>query len=86
MTRRRGPRIRVDGERALYAMEALSRQRLTVRQHGRLRDDTGYQIRTYEGPVINLYDTGTITVTGNYPRLVTDRDSLRVPHDDDRLI
>lgn len=75
----RGIRRRVEGDRAAYAVAALERKGYTITRHARLGDDTGYTIRTGEGPVINLYDTGTITVTGNNCRLFGERDSLKMP-------
>lgn len=73
----KGIRIRVEGERARHAVAAVTDQGLKVIEQHRLSNDTGYQIRTAEGPVINLYDTGTITVTGSRGYLVRDREALR---------
>lgn len=72
-------RIRVDGDRAAYAVAAVIGQGLTIDWHARLGDETGYTIHTHQGPVINLYDSGTITVTGNNPGLLSDRNALRMP-------
>lgn len=75
----KGIRRRVEGNRAAYAVAAVAQKGFTITRHARLGDDTGYTIRTKEGPVINLYDTGTITVTGNNCRLFGERDSLKMP-------
>lgn len=75
----RGIRRRVEGERAAYAVAAVERKGFTIKHHARLGNDTGYIIRTKEGPVISLFDTGTITVGGNNCALFGERDSLRMP-------
>lgn len=72
-------RNRIEGDRAAFAVAAVNAQGLTVDWHARLGDDTGYSVHTHEGPVINIYDTGTITVTGNFPGLLGDRNALRMP-------
>lgn len=66
-----GERQRVDGERAQHAVNIVIQRGHRIKNHGRLLDETGYQIRTYGGPVINLYDTGSITVSGNNRHLIT---------------
>lgn len=73
-----GSRKRVEGERADHAVSVIAKRGYTVRDHGRLGDDTGYKILTYQGPVINLYDSGSITVTGNNRHLSGEVDSLRL--------
>lgn len=60
-----GVRVRVEGERARHASRVVAGRGYTIKQEGRLGDDTGYIIRTVEGPVINLYDTGSILISGN---------------------
>ena len=75
----KGIRRRVEGERAQFAINAVREQGFTVTGHGRLGNETGYFIRTKEGPAINYYDTGTITVTGTHRHKFRDTEMLRMP-------
>jgi hypothetical protein len=75
-----GVRIRVEGERATHASRVVAERGYTIKQEGRLGDDTGYIIRTVEGPVINLYDTGSILISGNGRREFGSVDELRPPN------
>src|SRR5699024_5555556 len=68
-----------DGPRAEYALGVIADRGYTIKHHARLGDDTGYSIRTREGPVINLYDTGSILVSGNGRGQFGDVDALRMP-------
>lgn len=74
-----GVRRRVEGERARHAARVIVERGYTIRQEGRLGDDTGYIIRTVEGPVINLYDTGSILISGNNRHQFGSVDELRFP-------
>lgn len=74
-----GIRRRVEGERARYAVNTVAEMGFTIIHSDRLGNDTGYAIRTKDGPAINLYDTGTITVTGNNRSVFRDTEKLRMP-------
>ena len=43
---------------------------LTITREGRIANDTGYQIRTQQGPIINVYDKGTCNVQGTNKHLL----------------
>lgn len=74
-----GVRRRVEGERARHAVRVIVGRGYKIKSEGRMRDDTGYHIRTAEGPVINLYDTGSILVSGNDRHLFGDVEELKLP-------
>src|SRR5689334_12119493 len=50
----------------------LQRTGLTIKSDTRLPNDTGFQIRTAEGPVVNIFDNGTRIVQGKNQHLVSD--------------
>lgn len=74
-----GVRKRVECERARYAIRVIEERGYTIKRHSRLGNDTGYYIRTDQGPIVNLYDTGSILISGKNRHRFGNVDALRMP-------
>lgn len=49
---------------------------MTITSEGRLPNETGYQIRTKQGPIVNVYDKGTCSVQGKNQDLLKGKASF----------